>query len=209
MTRLFESLAPRGQGRRRIALLLLIGAVFVAAAFGTARAWATTGNGAVSNYVARGVLTHSVVIGVPGTTKVTRTVTVRVNKKKVVRKRVTFTVPSVTPLMTCSEAKACDLAIQQLTIAPGGHTGWHNHPGPTFVSVAQGEGTLYHDMAACPSTKYGVNAGFLQPETEIHNMRNEGSTPLILWAFYALPPGTANTAIRIDRPQPAACPNIP
>jgi hypothetical protein len=39
-------------------------------------------------------------------------------------------------------------------------------------------------------------------------MRNEGSTPLILWAFYALPPGTENAAIRIDEPQPTACPNI-
>jgi hypothetical protein len=40
-------------------------------------------------------------------------------------------------------------------------------------------------------------------------MRNEGSTPLVLWAFYALPPGTQTTAIRIDQPQPAECPNIP
>ena len=49
----------------------------------------------------------------------------------------------------------------------------------------------------------------MQPSTEVHNMRNEASTPLVLWAFYALPPGTANPAIRIDQPQPAACPNIP
>ena len=83
------------------------------------------------------------------------------------------------------------------------------HPGPTFVAVAQGEGTLYHGMSGCPSVKYATGAGFMQPSTEVHNMRNEGSTPLVLWAFYALPPGTTNAAIRIDQPQPAECPNIP
>jgi quercetin dioxygenase-like cupin family protein len=148
------------------------------------------------------------VIGVPKTVTATKTVRVRV-KGKVVTRKVSFTYPTVTPLMTCGEATACDTAYQQLTIAPGGHTGWHTHPGPTFVAVAQGEGTLYHGMAGCPSVKYTTGAGFMQPPTEVHNMRNEGSTPLVLWAFYALPPGTSNTAIRIDQPQPAECPNIP
>jgi len=110
--------------------------------------------------------------------------------------------------MTCG-ATACDTAYQQLTIAPGGHTGWHTHPGPTFVAVAQGEGTLYHAMSGCPATKYAAGSGFMQPPTEVHNMRNEGSAPLVLWAFYTLPPGTSNAAIRIDQPRPAECPNIP
>ena len=130
-------------------------------------------------------------------------------KGKVVTKKVSFTYQAVTPLMSCGEATACDTAYQQLTIPPGGYTGWHTHPGPTFVAVAQGEGTLYHGMSGCPSFKYAVGAGFMQPPTEVHNMRNEGTTPLVLWAFYALPPGTANAAIRIDQPQPAECPNIP
>jgi quercetin dioxygenase-like cupin family protein len=199
--------APR---RRRITplRLLLGGAVTAAAIFGTAQALATTGSGAVSNYVARGPVSQSVVIGVPRTATATKTVQVRVGHK-VVRKRVSFTYQTVTPLMTCGTSTSCDTAMQQLTIPPGGYTGWHTHPGPTFVAVAQGEGTLYHDMAGCPATKYATNAGFMQPPTEIHNMRNEGSTSLVLWAFYALPPGTANAAIRVDQPQPAACPNIP
>jgi quercetin dioxygenase-like cupin family protein len=197
------------RSRRRITplRLLLGGAVIAAVTFGTAQALATSGTGAVSTYVARGPVSQSVVIGVPRTATATKTVRVRVKGKTVVR-RVKFTYQTVTPLMTCG-ATACDSAFQQLTIAPGGYTGWHTHPGPTFVAVAQGEGTLYHAMSGCPATKYGVNAGFMQPPTEIHNMRNEGSTPLVLWAFYALPPGTANAAIRIDQPQPTDCPNIP
>jgi mannose-6-phosphate isomerase-like protein (cupin superfamily) len=196
--------------RRRIAMmgLLVGGAAAAAIAFGGARALATSGTGAVSNYVARGPVSQSVVIGVPRTATATKKVRVRVGRK-VVTRRVRFTYQTVTPLMTCSTSTACDTAYQQLTIAPGGYTGWHTHPGPTFVAVAQGEGTLYHGMSGCPATKYGVGAGFMQPPTEVHNMRNEGSTPLVLWAFYALPPGTSNAAIRVDQPQPTECPNIP
>jgi len=176
--------------------------------FAAAQAFATAGTGAASIYTARGPVSQSVVIGVPKTATATKTVRVRV-KGKVVTKKVTFTYPTVTPLMSCGQTTACDTAYQQLTIQPGGYTGWHTHPGPTFVAVAQGEGTLYHAMSGCPSVKYATGRGFMQPPTEVHNMRNEGSTPLVLWAFYALPPGTTNAGIRIDQPQPAECPNIP
>ena len=192
---------------KRIAMIGLL-------AFGTAgavvatQALATTGKGAVSTYVARGPVSQSVVIGVPRTATATKSVRVRVGRKTVTR-QVKFTYDTVTPLMSCGGSTTCDTAYQQLTIPPGGFTGWHTHPGPTFVAVAQGQGTLYHGMAGCPSVKYDAGAGFMQPPTEVHNMRNEGSTPLVLWAFYALPPGTSNTAIRIDQPQPAECPNIP
>jgi len=192
----------------RLSLWLLIAALGAVTLYTAAQALATAGTGAVSAYMARGPVSQSVVIGVPKTGKATKTVRVRVNGK-VVTKKVTFTYPTVTPLMTCGEATACDTAYQQLTIAPGGYTGWHTHPGPTFVAVAQGEGTLYHAMSGCPSVKYATGAGFMQPPTEVHNMRNEGSTPLVLWAFYALPPGTTNAGIRIDQPQPAECANIP
>jgi quercetin dioxygenase-like cupin family protein len=193
-----------GKKRFAVAAGLVSGA---AAMVVVAQALATAGSGAVSSYVARGPVSQSVVIGVPETKTATKTVRVRVGRKTVTR-RVSFTYDTVSSMMTCG-ATACDTAYQQLTIQPGGRTGWHTHPGPTFVAVAQGEGTLYHAMSGCPATKYGVGAGFMQPPTEVHNMRNEGSTPLVLWAFYALPPGTSNAAIRIDQPQPAECPNIP
>ena len=200
--------AASGAARRRrgATLGLLVGVIASAIAF-AAQALATPGSGAVSNYVARGPVSQSVVIGVPRSATATRTVRVRVGRR-VVTRRVRFTYQTVTPLMTCGSTP-CDTAYQQLTIQPGGHTGWHTHPGPTFVAIAQGEGTLYHGISGCPSHKYGVGAGFMQPATEVHNMRNEGTTPLVLWAFYALPPGTSNAAIRVDQPQPAACPNIP
>ena len=210
MTQPSNERVPAAARRRRVARAgLLTVAIGAAVAFTAAQAFATAGAGPpVSVYSARGPVSQSVVIGTPKSVTATKTVRVRV-KGKVVTKKVSFTYQTVTPLMSCGEATACDTAYQQLTIPPGGHTGWHTHPGPTFVAVAQGEGTLYHGMSGCPSVKYAVGAGFMQPPTEVHNMRNEGSTPLVLWAFYALPPGTTNAAIRIDQPQPAECPNIP
>lgn len=193
-------------GRTRFAVGIGLVSGAVAAVIAT-QALATPGSGPVSNYVARGPVSQSVVIGVPETKTETKTVRVRVGRKTVTR-RVSFTYQTVSSLMTCG-ATVCDTAYQQLTIPPGGHTGWHTHPGPTFVAVAQGEGTLYHAMSGCPATKYATGSGFMQPPTEVHNMRNEGSTPLVLWAFYALPPGTSNAGIRIDQPKPAECPNIP
>ena len=201
---------PAAARRRRVAVAgLLAVALTGVVAFTAAQAFATAGAGPpVSVYTARGPVSQSVVIGTPKSVTATKTVRVRV-KGKVVTRKVSFTYQTVTPLMSCGETTACDTAYQQLTIPPGGYTGWHTHPGPTFVAVAQGEGTLYHAMSGCPSIKYATGAGFMQPPTEVHNMRNEGTTPLVLWAFYALPPGTQTTAIRIDQPQPAECPNIP
>src|SRR4029450_4572037 len=88
---------------------------FVAAAvagltlFAAAQAFATVGTGAVSTYMARGPVSQSVVIGVPKTVTATKTVRVRV-KGKVVTRKVSFTYPTVTPLMTCGQATACDTA---------------------------------------------------------------------------------------------------
>jgi mannose-6-phosphate isomerase-like protein (cupin superfamily) len=192
--------------------LLVLGALAGALSVGAVFAWATPGAGIVSGpVVARGNnVTENLVLGTPTTVTMTRRVTVRVSKKKVVRRTVRFTVPSVTPLITCGSSTACDTAFQHIKIAPNGHTGWHTHPGPTLVAIVGGEGTLYHaGEAGCPGHKFGANAGFLQPSSDVHILRNEGSAQLELFAFYVLPPGTPNTAIRTDQAQPAGCPNIP
>jgi quercetin dioxygenase-like cupin family protein len=38
---------------------------------------------------------------------------------------------------------SADTIFQQITVQPGGFTGWHSHPGPAFVTVAQGTFTYY------------------------------------------------------------------
>jgi mannose-6-phosphate isomerase-like protein (cupin superfamily) len=194
------------RGKLRLLAVVVLGAAVV---FGAARAWATPGSAASSVFPARGFVPQEVVIGVPATTTVTKRVRFRV-AGKIVTRRVTVRVRTVRPLARCGvSAPSCETLFQVLTIQPGGYTGWHTHPGPTFVAVAQGEGTLYHGMPGCPSFKYGRNTGFFQPESEVHNMRNEGREPLVLHAFYTFPNGTPLAGNRIDQPQPADCPNIP
>jgi quercetin dioxygenase-like cupin family protein len=188
--------------------LLVLGVVVVAIVLGAARAWATPGTGVVGPIVARGSVAQDIVLGNPRTVTMTRRVTVRVGGRSVSR-RVRVRVPTVQRLISCGGAAACDIAFQQLTFSPGAHTGWHTHPGPTFVAVVQGEGTLYHGVAGCPSHKYGAGSGFFQPSSEVHNFRNETSATVVIHAFYVLPPGTPNAAIRTDQPQPTSCPTIP
>ncbi len=117
--------------RRRVAIAgLLAVAMGAAVAFTAAQALATAGAGPpVSVYMARGPVSQSVVIGTPKSVTATKTVRVRV-KGKVVTRKVSFTYQTVTPMMTCGTSTACDTAYQQLTIPPGGFTGWHTHPGP-------------------------------------------------------------------------------
>ena len=188
-----------------VAVCTMVGAVVAVVAS------ATPPNGAAGPIMSRGTVTEDVVLGTPETRTVTRNVSFRVRGRTVTR-RVRVKVDSVRTLIACSAAQPCDSAFQRLTISPGGHTGWHTHPGPTFVSVDSGVGTLYHGGAAgtgCPGHKYGPVSGFLQPSSDVHTLWNEGTVPLVVHAFYVLPPGTPSTAIRTDQPQPPNCPTIP
>jgi quercetin dioxygenase-like cupin family protein len=192
--------------KRSVVLTLIVAAL----SLGAVLARATPPSGVASGTIlARGTAAETLVIGTPRTTTVTKKVKIRVGRK-VVTKAVKVQVESVLPLMTCGRSSACDTVVQQVAINPGGHTGWHTHPGPTFVAITQGEGTLYHsDQAGCPGHKFGTSSGFFQPSGDVHLLRNEGATPLVIYAFYVLPPGTANSAIRTDQPTPANCPSVP
>ena len=189
---------------------LVLGFVAAALMLVVLPASATPPTGASGPILARGTTTGTFVVGTPQTVTVTRTVKIRI-KGKTYTRRVKFQVATVKRLMSCgAPATSCDMAFQQVTINPSGSTGWHTHPGATFVAVSQGDGTLYHaGGTGCTGEKYAVNSGFFQTEADNHVLRNEGATPLVVSAFYLLPSGTPSTSIRTDQPQPANCPNIP
>jgi quercetin dioxygenase-like cupin family protein len=201
----------RFRGHLTVRRTLVVGGAATSLAIGAVVASATPPAGVTGGPVSRGTVTEDIVIGRPVTRHVKRVIKVRVRGHTYSR-RVRVKVKAVVPFMTCNTAKPCDTAFQQVTISPGGQTGWHTHPGPTFVAVTEGEGTLYHggaQAAGCTGHKYGVGTGFFQPPADVHNFRNEGSGPLVVQAMYVLPPGTPSTATRTDQPQPANCPAIP
>jgi quercetin dioxygenase-like cupin family protein len=94
---------------------------------------------------------------------------------------------------------ASDVYIVQNTIIPGGHTGWHSHPGISFVTVKTGTATEYHgDEPSTPHT-YAAGTGFTEEAGGVHIIRNEGTADLVLVAFQIIPFGAVR---RIDEPAP-------
>jgi quercetin dioxygenase-like cupin family protein len=97
--------------------------------------------------------------------------------------------------------------VQQIIIAPGGHTGWHSHPGPVVVLIKSGAMTLYSgDDPTCTGRSYTAGQAFIDSgQGHVHIARNESTTQnLELWAVYFdVPPGGA---FRIDAPAPGNCP---
>lgn len=99
-----------------------------------------------------------------------------------------------------------DVVVQQITIAPGGHTGWHSHPGVVVVVVKAGTLTYYPaDDPTCTGIAYGPGSAFVDPgHGHVHIARNEGSTNLELYAtYFEVSPGGP---FRIDVPAPGNCP---
>jgi mannose-6-phosphate isomerase-like protein (cupin superfamily) len=169
---------------------------------------ATPSVGFATNVIARGTFVQNFSFGTPTVIDVKRKVRIK-TKSGVVTRTVKIKVDSILSAITCSPTNPCDTAFQTATIQPGGSTGWHTHPGATFVAVAQGEGTIYRVVGSdCPSAKIGVGTGFAQMPTERHVVHNEGSVPFVVYTLYVLPPGTPNTGIRVDQPQPTECPSI-
>ena len=99
-----------------------------------------------------------------------------------------------------------ETVVQQIIIAPGGHTGWHSHPGPVVVVVKSGQISFYDgDDPTCTVRTLSAGEAFIDSgQGHVHIARNEGATNLELWAtYFDVPPGGA---FRIDAASPGNCP---
>lgn len=94
-----------------------------------------------------------------------------------------------------------DVIMQKIVIQPGGHAGWHGHPGPHFGSVQTGTLTLY-EAEDCEPIVYPAGTGFVDSAGGHHIARNEGSVPVELWVTYVIPAGAG---LRTDMPDPGTC----
>jgi len=92
-----------------------------------------------------------------------------------------------------------DVYIVLNVIVPGGHTGWHSHPGISFVTVRAGTATEYSGDDPNTPNVYPAGSGFVEAAGHAHIIRNEGTTNLELVAFQIVPSGAVR---RIDAPQP-------
>jgi quercetin dioxygenase-like cupin family protein len=99
-----------------------------------------------------------------------------------------------------------DLGLDRLSIADGGHSGWHTHAGITMVTVTAGE-IVWHDGASsgCPAITYRVGDSFIEPADHVHLVRNTSGGTAEFTAVQIRPRGTPG---RIDASQPAGCPEF-
>lgn len=84
-----------------------------------------------------------------------------------------------------------DYVLREITIQPGGTTGWHFHDGTLYAFVKSG--TLTHSADDCTTDGiYKAGAAFTEPSgsDHVHVGRNLGTKPLVLDVLYVLPTGS-------------------
>jgi hypothetical protein len=103
-----------------------------------------------------------------------------------------------------------DLFVLMNTWQLGGSTGWHTHPGPTFVIVTQGSVTVYDgDDPTCTPHVYAANTpntpnSFIDPGGgHVHIVRNEGVIEAHAIAVRLIPAGARGTDNSV--PDPGNC----
>lgn len=97
-----------------------------------------------------------------------------------------------------------DLAVQTITFAVNGQSGWHSHPGPVFIQVVSGTMTFYEsDDPSCTPTVRTAGQGFLDYGDHAHLARNESGAVAQTVVTYFAPEGVP---LRVDEPNPGNCP---
>ena len=96
-----------------------------------------------------------------------------------------------------------DVATQVVTFQPGGHSGWHTHPGPVLFTVRTGTLTVYEgEDPSCTPTVFHAGTGAVEAGTSTHShmVRNETNSIAEAVVTYLVPVGA--NPLRSDRPHP-------
>ena len=99
-----------------------------------------------------------------------------------------------------TSADGTDYVLREITIAPGGSTGWHWHDGRLYGVIKQG--ALTHNMSDCSIDGiYQTGDSIAEPSgaDHVHIGRNLGATPLVMQVLYINPPGSP---LSEDAPDP-------
>ena len=108
---------------------------------------------------------------------------------------------------TIAFKEGTDVVVTQITVIPGGSSGWHAHPGGAIVVVEQGELTVHRSVGSqCETTNYTAGQAFIERPGEVDDVVNTGRTPYVL--IVTFPRVTQGGSARIDVPDPGTCPGI-
>src|SRR5687768_6195285 len=98
-----------------------------------------------------------------------------------------------------------DVVTVLFTVQPGGHSGWHTHPGPAIFTVSLGTLTMYDgDDPSCTPQLFPAGTGSIEAETSahMHILRNETSSVAQTVVTFLVPVGAP---IRTDLSDPGNC----
>lgn len=102
--------------------------------------------------------------------------------------------------------RAIDVVTVLFTVEPGGHGGWHSHPGPAVFTVSEGTLTMYEaDDPSCTPRLFPAGTGSIEADTSEHHhlLRNETGAVARTIVTFLVPVGAP---IRTDLPDPGNCP---
>lgn len=88
------------------------------------------------------------------------------------------------------------ISVQEAAYSPGGHNGWHSHPG--LVAVTLVSGTIQWFNENCEATVYNAGDSWVEG-SQHHYFRNIGTGNVQLTAVYITAQGQA---LRIDQAAP-------
>jgi quercetin dioxygenase-like cupin family protein len=93
-----------------------------------------------------------------------------------------------------------DVVVRSITIAPGGSTGWHYHPGQLIAVVKSG--TLTRTLQDCSVETSPAGSSFVEPSGahHVHIGRNLGTEPVELYVTYLVPEGSP-LSVDADAPE--------
>ena len=82
-----------------------------------------------------------------------------------------------------------EVTFREITIEPGGSTGWHHHTGELLAVVQAG--TLTRQLEDCSEVTTPTGGAFVEPagRQHVHVGRNLGTEPVVLYVAYVLPAG--------------------
>ena len=82
-----------------------------------------------------------------------------------------------------------EAVIAKVTMAPGGTSGRHTHPGEEISTLIEGQMDIYIDGQ--PVAHYKTGDAFVIPNHAIHEARNPGTVPVVLSTVYLIDKGQA------------------
>ena len=92
-----------------------------------------------------------------------------------------------------------DVYVTHIKIVPGGHGGWHSHPGPSIITVKSGTASFYDECDDFTPHAYAAGTGFVEDAGCVHLLANEGDVDLEVVVVQIVPLGAPR---RIDEPAP-------